>query len=220
VWTLPAVGAMIVWSRARERTVIEPVPRAALWRRPLAWAVALFMGIQSMAFYATLSWLPSILEAEGRSPEAAGALLALTAIVSLPTAFYAPVLGSRMRSQTGLMLAIVLVPTVGVIGLIAAPGAYLLWIVLVGTGQGAALGMGMMLPLLRGGDANTSASLTAMTLTVGYIVAAFGPWILGAAHDVAGGWTVPLFALLAMTLGQLPAGLLAARPRTIAKNGA
>jgi hypothetical protein len=30
---------------------------------------------------------------------------------------------------------------------------------------------------------------------------------------------VPLFALLAMTLGQLPAGLLAARPRTIAKNG-
>ncbi len=68
------------------RTVIERAPRAALWRRPLAWAVALFFGIQSMAFYATLSWLPSILEDAGRSPETAGALLAFFSLVQLPTA--------------------------------------------------------------------------------------------------------------------------------------
>ena len=78
VWALPAVAAVMVWSLApRADGDRARAARRALWRRPLAWAVALFMGIQSMAFYATLSWLPSILEDAGRSPEAAGALLAL-----------------------------------------------------------------------------------------------------------------------------------------------
>jgi CP family cyanate transporter-like MFS transporter len=220
VWAVPPVVAAVIWSLAPGRTVIDRPPPAALWRRPVAWAVALFFGIQSMAFYATLSWLPSILEDAGRSPETAGALLALSSLVQLPTAFLAPTIAARLGHQVALLSGIVLVAAAGMAGLLLAPGVAPLWIVLVGIGQGGALGLGMMLPLLRGGEAHTAASLTAMTLTVGYLVAATGPWLVGAVHDLSGDWTAPLAVMLGITLLELVPGIAAARARTITKNGA
>lgn len=43
------------------------VRRVAVHRHALAWQVMLFMGIQSLVYYATLSWLPSILRDRGES---------------------------------------------------------------------------------------------------------------------------------------------------------
>ena len=200
--------------------MIDRAPRIALWRRPLAWAVALFFGLQSMAFYSTLSWLPSILEDAGRSSEAAGALLAFSSLVQLPMALLAPILAARLGHQVGLIVTITCISAAGLTGLLAAPGVAPLWIAMIGAGQGAALGLGMMLPLLRGATAHVAAGLTAMTLTVGYLVAACGPWVLGAAHDLSGEWTAPLAVLLAITLPELVPGCAAARARTITDDAA
>jgi CP family cyanate transporter-like MFS transporter len=87
--------------------------------------------------------------------------------------------------------------------------------VLIGIGQSGALGLALMLPLQRGGDAATAASLTAMALCVGYLVAATGPWLLGAVHDWTGDWTAPLVVLIAITAAELIPGVPAALDRTI-----
>ena len=58
------------------------------------------------------------------------------------------------------------------------------------------------------------AALTAMSLCVGYIVAAAGPWLLGAVHDAFGGWTVALIVFAAICLLELAPGLPASRART------
>ena len=89
--------------------------------------------------------------------------------------------------------------------------------VLIGFGQSGALGLALALPIQRGGDAPTVASLTAMALCVGYLVAATGPWLLGAVHDASGDWDVPLVVLIAITLAELLPGVPAARARTIAR---
>jgi MFS transporter, CP family, cyanate transporter len=65
--------------------------------------------------------------------------------------------------------------------------------------------------VLRARGPHAVAALTAMSLTVGYVAAALGPWLLGVVHDAAGGWTAPLAVLLAVTLFQLAPGLPAAR---------
>ena len=65
----------------------------------------------------------------------------------------------------------------------------MLWMVLLGLGQGGALGLALILPVLRGGEPGSVATLTAMTLSVGYLVAALGPWVAGVLHDATGGWT-------------------------------
>jgi CP family cyanate transporter-like MFS transporter len=192
---------------------------ARLGNSALAWAVSGFFGLQSMAFYASLSWIPSILEDGGWSSEAAGALLAFGALCGLVPAFVIPVLAARAQDQRRLVLAVVLVPAAGLAGVLALPGLAPLWMVAIGFGQSGALGLGLALPLRRGGDPPTVASLTAMTLSVGYLVAATGPWLLGAVHDAAGGWTAPLVVLIAITLAELVPGVPAARARTIAHGG-
>jgi len=56
-----------------------------------------------------------------------------------------------------------------------------------------------------------------MALCVGYLVAATGPWLLGAVHDASGNWTLPWVVLIAITLAELIPGIPAARERTIAR---
>jgi len=218
-WALPALAAAAVWfpMSRRASTTIARGRGAPLRRSPLAWAVSGFFGMQSMAFYASLSWIPSILEDAGWSSEAAGALLALGALSGLLPAFLIPIAAARSRNQIGLLLAIVFVPVAGFVGVLAAPGVAPLWMVLIGIGQSGSLGLSFALPLQRGGDALTAAALTAMALCVGYLVAATGPWLLGAVHDASGNWTAPLVVLIAMTLAELIPGIPAARERTIAR---
>jgi CP family cyanate transporter-like MFS transporter len=177
--------------------------------------VSLYMGMQSMAFYAGLSWIPTVLEDNGYSAGSAGALQALSALVQLAPAFAVPVLAARRRDQVGLLWWIVLLQLAGALGLLLAIDVAPLWIVVLGIGQGGALGLGLILPVLRGGSAASVAALTAMSLCVGYIVAAAGPWLLGAVHDAFGGWTVALIVFAAICLLELAPGLPASRARSI-----
>ena len=216
-WALPALVAAVVWLPAalRPGTTVSGPSSPGLWRNRLAWNVSLFMGVQSMAFYAGLSWLPAVLEDAGYSKGEAGTLQAFGVLMQLVPAFAVPVLAARSRNQIGVLLAIVASSLAGVLGLIVAPGAALAWIVVFGIGQGGALGLGLILPALRGGDAASVASLTAMSLCVGFVVAAAGPWLLGAVHDATGGWTVALVALAGMCVLELAPGLPAVRARTL-----
>ena len=132
-------------------------------------------------------------------------------------AFLVPVLAARAPDQMRLLLAIVLVPVAGLAGVLALPGLAPLWMIAIGFGQSGALGLALTLPIQRGGDSATVASLTAMALCVGYLVAATGPWLLGAVHDASGDWTAPLIVLIAITLAELVPGVPAARARTIAR---
>ena len=217
VWAVPALLAALVWLPAalREGTHVHGERPAPLWRDRRAWWVAGFMGIQSTAFYAGLAWLPSILEDAGFTTGQAGTLQALNALVSTAPAFLVPWLAVHRATQTGVLLAIVGLAAAGVAGLLLAPGAAVLWVVLFGLGQGGSLGLGLILPALRARSARTAASLTGMTLCVGYLIASSGPWLLGAVHDLAGDWDTPLLVLLAITVAELLPGVPATRNRPV-----
>jgi MFS transporter, CP family, cyanate transporter len=54
-----------------------------------------------------------------------------------------------------------------------------------------------------------------MTLTIGYLGAAVGPWLAGVLHDATDGWSATLVLLLAVSLAQLVPGLPASRDRQL-----
>jgi CP family cyanate transporter-like MFS transporter len=220
VWAVLALATAVVWLPAAlgRGTHLRGADPAPVWNAPLAWAVSVFFGIQSLAFYACLAWLPTILVADGSTSAGAGALLALGSLVSAAPAFLVPLLAARRRDQTGLLVALVLVAAAGVLGLLVAPGAAIAWVVLIGLGQGGALGLALILPTLRAHGPRLVAALAAMSLCVGYLVASTGPWLLGIVHDATGGWDVPLAALLAVTLLELAPGLPATRPVSLGRS--
>ncbi|QJW37443.1 CynX/NimT family MFS transporter [Cellulosimicrobium protaetiae] len=171
--------------------------RSAVWRSPLAWAVTVVMGMQSLSFYAVNAWLPEIMVAQGWTPEAGGWLLALCNLAGILGSFVTPVLAGRMRRQRGIGVVLVVLVGTGLLGLALAPGAAALWVVLVGLGQGGGISLALTLMALRARDAAHTSELSGMAQSAGYLLAATGPLGLGLAHDATGAWTLPLLLLVA-----------------------
>jgi CP family cyanate transporter-like MFS transporter len=229
IWAVPAALAAVAWLPAlvrrsqpakaqRDAIPAEPRPRDLRWllRKPLAWQVTLFFAIQSGGFYATLAWLPSIFRSHGYSEAQAGFLLSINLIVGTLTGLVVPSLAHRLRDQRILVLASCLLAAVGWIGILAAPTtAPYLWVVVLGLGQNATFPLVMMLIVLRGGNVRTTQALSAMSQSVGYVLAAFAPLAVGAIHGLTHSWTPDVVLLLVMLLPQLLLGLGAGRRRQI-----
>ncbi|MHC1560202.1 CynX/NimT family MFS transporter [Actinomycetospora sp. C-140] len=222
LWGLLTVATLVVWlPRARRRTV-PPPPREGppLWRAlardRLAWQVTLFMGLQSLQFYAITAWVPTIFVDAGREPTEAGLLLSLAGFVGLFFSAMAPSLAMRRPSQGWLIVLTCAFYVVGYIGLITAPGSLaVLWMIVLGIAQGSNIALGLLLITLRSPDTEHTAELSAMAQGVGYTLAAIGPFALGALHDLSGGWTVPLVVMLVLVVPTVLMGVGAGRDRHV-----
>lgn len=222
VLVLVALLAMVALTRAR-RGVPRPGPapsgaRTAILRDPVALAVTLFFGFQSLSFYAMLTWLADVLEAEsGVSPVAAGGLLAVATGLAVPLALVVPGLAGRRHGQQGWVLLGALPAMAAITGLLVAPeAAPLLWAVLYGLGSGIAFPLSMLLIVARSRDVAQTGRLSATAQSVGYLLAATGPLGVGLLHDATGAWEPGLALMLTAVVVQLVVGLAAARPRLVA----
>lgn len=229
VWALPAGAAALAWMpQLRFRTLPAPqeseaghaAVRLKVYRHALTWQVTAYMGLQSLTYYAALSWIPTMLRERGASPGGAGGLLALTSLGGAVSAIVVPVLAHRSRDQRALIAVTTTVGALGLAGMWFAPlASAVVWVLILGVGQGAALALALYFTIARAPDPSTAASLSAFAQSVGYLVATTGPLAAGLAHAATGGWTVTVVALLVIMGAQGAAGLLAARARTLPRPG-
>jgi MFS transporter, CP family, cyanate transporter len=227
LWAGPAVVAAAIWlPQLRYRTMPDTVTQAG--RRPgkrgalamassaLAWQVTLFMGLQSLSYYATLSWFPTMFRDRGVSAVHAGFLLALMNLGNAVTALLIPVLAHRAADQRRLAAIAMVATGGGLAGAVFGPGSLAAaFVVLLGLGQGATLGLGIFYTMARAPDPAAAASLSAFAQGLGYLIASLGPLTIGLLHDATGGWTVPGLVLLGVAVLQLITGWLAGRSRTV-----
>lgn len=219
IWAIPAAVAVVV--SLPHLVEGPPIPASggaslnaapSVWRSRLAWQVTLFFGLQSLVFYATATWLPAILETKGLDRTAAGGLLALAQVVSLVPGMVFAVLAGRLRTQGVLAAISAGLVAAGICGLLLpGAGTVLIWILLLGLGNGAAFAVALSFLWLRTQSVQSAARLSGMAQSAGYLLAATGPVAVGSIHDLTGGWTVPLLLLLVMTGIELLAGLRAGR---------
>lgn len=220
MWALPALLAVFVWlPQMRFRTLPGPGSRGgvlAMARHLLAWQVTAFMGLQSLSYYATLSWFPTMFRDHGIGAAAAGNLIALMNLGNAVTGLVIPMLAQRARDQRLLAAGAVLAIITGLAGSGFGPNSMaVVFVCLLGLGQGAAFGLSIYLVTARAADSHTAAALSGFSQAVGYLVASTGPLLIGLLHTMTGGWTVPLAILLGCGIGQLVSGVLAGRAKTI-----
>jgi len=174
------------------------------------------MGMQSLLYFSPLSWLPAIHRHQGIDPTTAGVFLSILNLISIPTTFLAPVLAHRMRDQRKAVAGCVALTAAGLLGILVAPsGTALVWVVILGLGQGGTLSLALLMIVLRAGDDETAARLSSMAQGFGYLLAATGPLVTGLLHAATGSWTVPLLWLSALCVVELLAGLAAGRRRVV-----
>jgi CP family cyanate transporter-like MFS transporter len=203
------------------RAAARPAPagrrgRVAVHRYPLAWHVTLFMGLQSLLYYAALSWLPTILRDRGASADTAGNLLALMGVGNLAVSFLVPVVAQRMRAQHVLVVPTVAAMALGLAGVVYLPlSSAVAWVLILGAGQNAALSLAIFFTMARAPHPAAAASLSALAQSVGYLLASAGPLELGLLHSATGSWNLPVAVLFVLNGVLLFAGLLAARDREL-----
>jgi CP family cyanate transporter-like MFS transporter len=217
-WALPAALCALLWlpaaRRARAAAGTEaPAAHVTVWTDRRAQAIAGLMGCQALLFYAFAAWLPDILKAHGTSEDHAGLLLSIGILVGIPTSLLVPVLAERMEDQRKLALGSAMLWVVGLLGLLLFPHtATLLWVLIAGLGSGANLSLVFALFALRAPDGRHAAALSGMAQSIGYVVAALGPVLVGVLHDATDSWDAPLVLLLVVCAPMLACGLGGSRP--------
>jgi MFS transporter, CP family, cyanate transporter len=222
LWAGPAVIAALIWlPQLRFRTLPDSgqarqAGPLAMRKHALAWQVTLFMGLQSLAYYAALSWFPTMFRDRGVSAAYAGSLLALMNLGNAVTALVVPVLAQRAKDQRWLAVMSMAASGIGLAGAGFAPtGLAPGFMVLLGLGQGACLALGIYYTMARAPDPAAAASLSSFAQGIGYLIASAGPLLIGLLHTVTGGWTAPVVVLLGVAVLQLITGWLAGRPMTV-----
>ena len=218
-WLVPAVLAALIWTpqlRVVHAARARPTGRHPLYRNALAWQVTLFMGLQSSLAYTVFGWLPTILQDRGVAPVTAGLALSVSILCQVITAIVAPLIGGRMKDQRAVLISVMLLTLCGLAGCLYAPiQSVWLWVVILGLGQGGTFSMALTLLALRAPDADTAAELSGMAQGFGYVLAAFGPLLVGLLHDWSGGWDVVGILLGLIGLGAMIVALGAGRNRLV-----
>jgi CP family cyanate transporter-like MFS transporter len=216
-WALTALIALVPWiglaahdrHLERDRRSISFTDVA---RTRIGWAMVLFFGLQSLQAYSIFGWFAQLWRDNGYTAEQAGLLVGIVAAVSIPLSLWLPAASARRTDQRGLILGVLSCYLLGYALLLidahtlAIPAA-----LLVGIGC-CVFPIVLTLIGLRAHTADGTAALSGFTQSLGYLIAAIGPFVVGTIYDSTGTWTAPLWFLTALVLPLLAVGAYAGRP--------
>jgi CP family cyanate transporter-like MFS transporter len=217
VWALTALVALLPWlALAAHDRHLESGRRGISFRdvarTRIGWGMALCFGLQSLQAYSIFGWFAQLWRDSGYTDEQAGLLVAIVAAVSIPLSLWLPAAVARREDQRALILSVTGCYLVGY-GLLlvnahtfAIPAA-----LLIGVGC-CVFPIVLTLIGLRAHTADGTAALSGFTQSLGYLIAAVGPFAIGLIYDATGGWTAPLWVLLALVLPLMVACAYVARP--------
>ena len=217
VWSLTALVAIAPWVglAAHDRHLengARSISFADVARTRIGWAMAVFFGLQSLQAYSIFGWFAQLWRDSGYSAEEAGLLVAIVAGVSIPLSLWLPAAAARRTDQRGLIVTVIGCYLGGYALLLvdahalAVPAA-----LLVGIGC-CVFPVVLTLIGLRARTPDGTAALSGFTQSLGYLIAAIGPFVIGTVYDATGHWTVPLWLLLALVVPLLAVGTYAGRP--------
>jgi CP family cyanate transporter-like MFS transporter len=185
------------------------------WASALGWQVTAFMGLQSIAFYVLMAWLPTIEQSRGVPATTAGIHLSIFLLISVFASLAAGGILHRGSDQRLVSFVSGALTFVTFLGLAIAPDLILLWVLLGAIGCGSLIVIALSLFSLRTVNYPQAASLSGMAQSVGYALAAAGPVMFGGLRDVSGDWTLPLLVTAGLMAVLAVMGILAGRDRVI-----
>ncbi|WP_368388126.1 MFS transporter [Schaalia turicensis] len=186
--------------------------RRSLMRSPTAVALMVAFGLQSLNAYVQFGQLPTILAMLGVDRTSAAAMVAAINLWALVGGLIMPKIVDSVKNLPLVSLLFGVLTASGYLGLLLAPTfSPWLWVTLLSIG-------GFMFPLCvtlipaRARTASMSARLSGMAQPGAYIVAAFGPIIVGMVLQATASTTPVLIFLMIMALLMGIIGMRASAP--------
>ncbi|WYP27072.1 MFS transporter [Alkalihalobacillus sp. FSL W8-0930] len=219
LWGALVLLGLAVWVPQLRGKNSEPKPvdvqpvSSSMWKSSIAWQVTLFMGLQSFLFYSSVAWLPEIMRSHGMSIVTAGWMLSIMQFAGVPGNFLAPIIAGKLKDQRGLVIVISILYFIGLIGLIYGGSTPFLVvsILFMGLASGSSISLALTFIGLRSANAKQASKLSGMAQSLGYLLAASGPIIIGLVFDWFHNWTAPLLMFMVVLIAMTGVGLGAGR---------
>ncbi|WP_353195132.1 MFS transporter [Parapedobacter defluvii] len=225
VWLVFAVISILFWipqllrnggKTPHGKSVTHPQKDRSMLKSRLAWCITIFMGLQSLLFYCSVAWLPVVLQEWGMASERSGWVLSFIQFTQLPIMFVGPILIGRLKDHTPLLWFIGGTLVLSVILIIGWRTQFIIpAVILFGLGTGLAFSLVMMWFVLRTETTRDAARISGMAQSLGYALAAMGPPLFGALHDLTGNWEIPFGLLFAASIVLYITGMKVAKPGLI-----
>ena len=169
------------------------------------WAIIVFGGLQSLLFYTSMTWLPTMAISAGISNSDAALLASIFSLISIPFSMTVPSLTTRLSDgHRRIMLATISIAGMTGIAMLLYPANnFLYWLVvhlLIGTACSALFPYLMVCFSLKTSSPEKTAQLSGLAQTGGYILAAFGPALFGYSFELFQSWIPAVLALLVIDI--------------------
>ncbi|HIW70653.1 MAG TPA: MFS transporter, partial [Candidatus Limosilactobacillus merdipullorum] len=183
-----------------------------MWHNPRAWALLVYFGASSFVFYTVVAWLPSIAESAGISHNSASLIAGLFQLFSIPAAFLAPLLATRATDRRPLVFGLGVLSFIGVAMMLLPIGSFTYYVIIslfLGLGIAGTFAFIMTTFGLKTNNPADTSSLSGMVQSLGYLIAAIGPVVIGKCKALFGNWTVSELITLVVIIIFVATGLFA-----------
>ena len=209
---------LLMWVPHRDAGIEEGVPEAgsrrSLLSSPTTWFIALYLGLQSLIYYAMVAWMAVILQSKGLDPSEAGVVVSVYMVVGIAGSILLPAITGIRRDLRAVGASLGAMYIVGLALLLLSPGSpasLAAPVLLCGLCGGACITYPSMLFGLRTKTSGDSSSVSGIAQSVGYLVAAVGPVAVGAMHDAASDWGPGILFLVCVAASLVVLGYLIGR---------
>lgn len=220
-----ALLAAVVWLpnlKYNERATNNSEPAAEqgtnMWKKMNAWWLLLFFGGQCFVFYSIVAWLPSIAMDAGLSSDQASLIAGLLQLFSIPFAFLVPVIATKMTNRQPIMLFAGTVSILGTVMMFFSVNSFAYFCIvalLLGMGTTTTFVLAMTLFGLKTKNPADTRNLSGMVQSVGYLISALGPIVVGNLNAQTHNWVASLVVILAAAIFFTICGFLAERHQYI-----
>ena len=221
-WIAFAIFTSIYWWQRvpRERGVqsAEAVHfwRSWLFRRVEAWALVLFFGFESMTFYATATWLPTLLTEKDFTLAQAALAVSLSGLIGSLVGLTAPHYISKLADQRFVLALVSVLSALSFFMISLQSGSILLlWLILSNIGISIAFPMALLLAGTKSVSPEDTRILSTMMQSIGYVLSASGPLLMGRVFEISGSWNIALAAVSVVCLFQMLMALVVGKPGRI-----
>lgn len=195
----------------------EAVPaKIQVWKSPTAIAISGVQGMTAIFGYVSFAWLPLLLiEHNFVSQLTAGNLLALFAIMGLPTSLLVPVIAARFpAAQAFIIFFSAIVGSVGALGILLFESNLWLWVILLGLGP-TMFPLALTLYNLRSKNQQTVLAVSSFGQGISYSLATLAVLLVGILREITGGWEAALWLLFLVAISSSLAGFQIAKRKFI-----
>lgn len=182
----------------------------------MAWALVFFFGFESMTFYATATWLPTILTTKDFALNEAALALAVAGLVGSLIGLLAPHYIERILDKRLILALVSALTAFSLVMISLQSGAIIfLWLCLANIGVSIAFPVALLLCSTKTDSPEATRNLSTMMQSVGYLISSTGPIFMAKLFESSGSWNYALHGAVVLCLLQLVMGLIVGKPNKI-----